>query len=103
MRRAAPIPEIAGSDAFRVLMVSQRRERDRPETAEVLLRRVPVEVLGSRPVLVDVAKVEEEVRLPAAATMNGRPAIGAVPLVGTNDVAAGCWPPLPNATVNETG
>src|SRR6266545_6398328 len=66
MRRVVPVPEIAGCDALRILVVAQRRERDGPETAEVPLRRVPVDVLGCRSLLVDVAEVEEEVRLPAA-------------------------------------
>ena len=64
-RVLTPVVEVTVGDTGRVLVVADRRVGDGREAPEELVRLVPVEELGTRALLVDVAEIEEQVRVPA--------------------------------------
>src|SRR4029079_16714097 len=73
VRRTLPVVEVARSLPSLVLVVADRRIRDRAELAVegTAARAVPVEELRRRALLVDVAEIQEHVRVPARDQVRG--------------------------------
>src|SRR5215204_787154 len=59
-----PIVEVPLSVCYKIFMIADRRVGNGAEAPEGVLRRVPVEELGRGPTHVDVAQIEEHVRVP---------------------------------------